>query len=100
MLKYVERPARGRIAASLWECVWAVWDPRPSSRRAPERIVPDGCPELIVHLADPFMRRIEAAPGRRAADTWRAQPRSFLAGTLTRPWLLRAGRRVFTIGMR
>ena len=28
------------------------------------------------------------------------QPRLFLAGTLTRPWLLRAGPRVRTLGMR
>jgi AraC-like DNA-binding protein len=54
--------------------------------------VPDGCPELIVHLGDPFARRIE--------ERWVVQPRAFLAGTLSRPWLLRAGRRVDTVGIR
>ena len=74
------------------ECVWVVSGPLVSSGRAPERVVPDGCPELIVHLGDPFARRID---GR-----WVVQPRAFLAGTLSRPWLLRAGRRVDTIGIR
>jgi methylphosphotriester-DNA--protein-cysteine methyltransferase len=54
--------------------------------------VPDGCPELIVHLGHPFARRI--------GERWVVQPRIFLAGTLTRPWLLRAGSRVRTIGVR
>lgn len=54
--------------------------------------MPDGCPELIVHLGEPFSRRVD---GR-----WRSQGRTFLAGTLSRPWSLRAGRVVDTFGMR
>lgn len=65
---------------------------RARARRAPERIVPDGCPELIVHLGDPYARRV--------GERWRRQPRAFLAGTLTRPWLLQPGRRVLTLGIR
>jgi AraC-like DNA-binding protein len=72
--------------------VWTIAGPPVSAPRAPERVVPDGCPELIVHLGDPFARWIR---GR-----WVVQPRAFLAGTLSRPWLLRAGRRVDTLGMR
>jgi AraC-like DNA-binding protein len=68
------------------------WEERRRTDRAPERIVPDACPELIVHLADRFAR----LRGRR----WVAQPRAFLAGTLSRPWLLRAGARVRTLGIR
>ena len=75
------------------ECLWAVWDERAAPDRPPERIVPDGCPELIVHTGDVFERR-------DAAGQWRAQPKAFLAGTLTRPWLLRPGRRPRTIGIR
>jgi AraC-like DNA-binding protein len=74
------------------ECLWAVSDPRPRAKRTPERVVPDGCPELIVHLGDPF--------ARWASGRWVVQPRAFLAGTLTRPWLLRAGRRVSTLSVR
>ena len=91
-MKYRER----RPAAALGpyvECFWSISRPRGASApRAPERVVPDGCPELIVHLGDPFARRI--------GGRWVVQPRAFLAGTLSRPWLLRAGRRVDTIGIR
>lgn len=92
MLEYRER-LPPRAAAGHVECVWAVWDREPrAGARAPERIVPDGCPELIVHLADVFARRV--------GERWVPQPRLFLAGTLTRPWLLRPGRRVDTVGIR
>src|SRR5262249_54470990 len=47
---------------------------------------------LIVHLADPFLRRVK---GR-----WRRQPRAFLAGTLSRPWQVRGGPRGRTVGIR
>jgi AraC-like DNA-binding protein len=91
MLSYTERPAQAALRPYL-ECLWAVWDERPRGRRRPERIVPDGCPELIIHLADPFSRLI----GRG----WARQPPLFLAGTLTRPWILRPGRRVRSLGAR
>jgi AraC-like DNA-binding protein len=90
-LHYVEHRPGPALRPHL-ECLWLVSDPRPRERRAPERIVPDGCPELIVHLGDPFSRRV--------GGRWRRQRRAFLAGTLTRPWLLRAGRRVATLGVR
>ncbi|HMI89073.1 MAG TPA: DUF6597 domain-containing transcriptional factor [Polyangiaceae bacterium] len=88
-MRYVERPVPRRLEPFV-ECVWTVW--ARASTRAPERIVPDGCPEIIVHLGDPFARRIDAR--------WRPQPRVFLAGTLTRPWMVRSGRRVLTVGLR
>lgn len=91
MLRYVERRPPARLAGYL-ECLWTVWDRSEVRSRPPDRVVPDGCPELIVHLADPFARRVGAR--------WIVQPRVFLAGTLTRPWLLRAGRRVLTLGLR
>jgi AraC-like DNA-binding protein len=91
VLSYVERRPSPPLREHL-ECLWAVWDDRPRPRREPERVVPDACPELIVHLADPFSRLV--------GGRWRVQPRVFLAGTLTRPWLLRAGRRVRTFGIR
>jgi AraC-like DNA-binding protein len=88
-MKYRERRPPPALRPYV-ECVWTIHGPRVT--RAPERVVPDGCPELIVHLGDPFARRID---GR-----WVVQPRAFLAGTLSRPWLLRAGRRVDTVGIR
>jgi AraC-like DNA-binding protein len=90
-LLYVEHRPRAALRPHL-ECLWLVSDPRPRAGRVPERVVPDGCPELIVHLGDMFARQV--------GGRWRRQRRAFLAGTLTRPWLLRAGRRVATLGVR
>ncbi len=73
------------------ECLWQATDRAPR-RRDPERIVPDACPEVIVHLGDRFSRQV--------GGRWRLQPRAFLAGTLSRPWILRAGRRIDTFGVR
>lgn len=91
MLSYVERPPCDALAACV-ECVWEVSDRRERAQRGAERVVPDGCPELILHLGDPFARQV--------GGRWLAQPRAFLAGPLTKPWLLRAGRRVRTVGVR
>ncbi|MGE0455868.1 MAG: DUF6597 domain-containing transcriptional factor [Vicinamibacteria bacterium] len=91
MLHYVEHPPPLELEPFV-ECVWSVFDRRRLPRREPDRVVPDGCPELIVHLADSF--------ARRRGGRFVRQPRAFLAGTLTRPWLLRAGPRVLTLGIR
>ena len=47
-----------------------------------QRIAPDGCPELILHAAEPYE---EQAPD----GSWRTQPRTLFAGQLTRPLALR-----------
>lgn len=75
------------------ECVWFADADPPSPGARPERIVPDGCPELIVHLADPFESLDETGSGAR-------QPRSSLVGTLTRPLHVRPQGRVRTMGVR
>jgi transcriptional regulator GlxA family with amidase domain len=56
-VRYVERSVPQRLQPFV-ECVWTV-SARVSSR-APERIVPDGCPEIIVHLGDVFARHVDA----------------------------------------
>ncbi len=89
-LRYVEHRPRPELRPYL-ECLWLAEDTRARSR-LPERVVPDACPELIVHLADRFTRQ--------RGSRFVRQPRAFLAGTLTRPWLLRAGPRVVTLGAR
>lgn len=91
MLRYREHRPGANLRPHV-ECLWIVSDSVVRSDRSPERVLPDGCPELIVHLGDPFARLI----GRR----WIVQPHAFLAGTLTQPWMLRAGRRVRTVGIR
>ncbi|HKZ32606.1 MAG TPA: helix-turn-helix domain-containing protein [Vicinamibacteria bacterium] len=88
-LRYVEHRLRPELQPYV-ECLWLASDPR-ARPRAPERVVPDGCPELILHLLDRF--------ARQRGGRFVVQPRAFLAGTLTQPWLLRAGRRVLTFGV-
>ena len=91
MLRYREHRPGPDLRPHV-ECLWTVTDTVVRAGRAPERVLPDGCPELIVHLGDPFARLI--------GSRWVVQPRAFLVGTLTRPWMLRAGRRVETVGIR
>lgn len=74
------------------ECLWFATGDAPDLVRAPQRIVPDGCPELIVQLGERFERRVN---GR-----WRAQPARFVAGTLTAPWWVRPTGPVSTLGAR
>ena len=90
-LHYVERPAPALIAPVI-ECVWSVSDRVARATRPPDRLVPDGCPELIVHLAARYARIIDGRPVR--------QPAAFLAGTLSRPWIVQAPPRVATVGVR
>lgn len=87
---YVERRPAAPLRPFV-ECFWAVSDDD-ARERSPDRIVPDGCPELIVHRGDVFSRVHE---GRS-----RPQPNAFLAGALTRPWTIRSGRRLETVGVR
>ncbi len=91
MLTYREYPPPAGLRALL-ECLWLVGDSRARQNRPSEHVIPDACPELIFHLADPFARLVD---GR-----WRRQPAAFLAGTLSRPWKLRPGARVRTLGVR
>lgn len=57
-----------------------------------DAIVPDGCPEIIVHYGDHFT---EDAAGRRIA-----QSESIVAGQLTRPLMLRPTGRVGMVAAR
>lgn len=62
---------------------WWLSDASRLAGRPPERIVPDGRMEIIVHLGPPFTREEGPRAGR--------QPRAILAGQLRAPLLLRPG---------
>jgi len=81
---------RGRV-----ECLWSMRSGERSSRsgRPIERILPDGCVELIVHLRDTFRR---FSPDGRP----HSQPRAFVVGPSTRFLLVQPGNRVDTLGVR
>jgi AraC-like DNA-binding protein len=57
-----------------------------------QRVVPDGHPELILHLGRPFETPL--------GDTWRRQPECFLAGQLTGPLFLRTSPEAHILGVR
>jgi AraC-like DNA-binding protein len=89
-MRYAEFPAP--LALESWvRCVWtfeATFDAEHD-----ERIVPDGCPEIIIHFG-------EAYSECDASGHWQQQAPALLAGNLTRPLLLRAKGRVGVLGIR
>ncbi|EJL31291.1 DNA-binding domain-containing protein, AraC-type [Caulobacter sp. AP07] len=76
-LERAPRPSLARVVA----CVWSY--ARADGPDAVQQVVPDGCPELIVHLGPPHAER-------GADDVWSPQPTPLLAGQLTRPLHLRS----------
>ena len=79
-MRYVEHPPPDALASVL-HCLWTFEDEAASGE--PQRIVPDGRCELIVHVGEPY---------REVGADW-AQPRIVFAGQLTRPlWLEPTGR--------
>jgi AraC-like DNA-binding protein len=74
--RYREYPIRPALA-SLVKCVWSLESDRPIYNAPRERILPDGCVELVFHFHDPF--RTHFANGKSAM-----QPRSFVVGQMKR----------------
>jgi len=68
-------------------CLWTFDDP--VGDLEPQRIAPDGCPELIVHLGSPY-----------AEDGCAPQPLMLFAGQLTRPLTLFSTGPVSVLGVR
>jgi AraC-like DNA-binding protein len=68
----IEPPAE---LASHVRCLWRLRGPSTDSA-PPEPIVPDGCVEIVLNLADPFVRHTGAGDSH-------TQPRRLLAGQLT-----------------
>jgi AraC-like DNA-binding protein len=88
-LRYRELRPRSPLHRFV-ECFWFVSG---DGRGAPiQTIVPDGCPELIVHSGEPF-RRGHGEPAER-------QPRAFLVGALTEALRVQPTARISTMGIR
>lgn len=79
-MPYVEFLPRPDLA-HIVKCVWNYESAANETEGRPERIVPDGNPELVVHYGHPFS---EFTPDHGK----RAQPRAFLMGQMTRPLAL------------
>lgn len=76
--------------AALRDFVHCVWTFAGAGDDAAQPIVPDGRPELIVHLRDPYQEQGAAAP----------QPLTVFAGQLTKPLVLVSRGEVSFIGVR
>lgn len=63
------------------ECFWVLEGDPTSNQTEPERLLPDGCVELVLNFGAPFRQHLESS----VAET---QPGRFLAGQLTRPLLI------------
>jgi AraC-like DNA-binding protein len=75
---------------SFVECFWTLEGSVNSA--APERILPDGCVELILNFGDRFLQHVD---GER-----RRQPRNFIVGQMTGPVLISATGVVRLLGIR
>jgi AraC-like DNA-binding protein len=88
-LRYRELTPCSRLRPFV-ECFWFVSG---DGRGAPiQTIVPDGCPELIVHSGEPFRRLVGERPDR--------QPTAFVVGELTGPLRVQPGALMSTMGVR
>jgi AraC-like DNA-binding protein len=74
-------------------CIWVLEDLGARGPGAPDRILPDGCVEMVLHYGDRFLRhRDGVAPS--------VQPRSVVVGQITRFLVIQAGGAVGMIGVR
>jgi len=92
MLHYRVIPPNHRLASYV-ECFWTLESQGQSAGAAPERIMPDGCVELIFNLADPFKRY-------HANDQIEIQPQTLLAGQMQRYAMIEPAGRVKLFGIR
>lgn len=74
------------------ECFWTLEGDGPSSDGTPERILPDGCVELILNYGARFLQHNDA--GRVL------QPRHFIVGQMTGPILISPTGNVELLGIR
>jgi len=91
-LRYEEHALRPPLDRFV-ECVWFLSAPRAASPAAPERVVPDGCPELVFQFADPCL-------SGRPDGVLERQATALLVGPLTSSLLVAPSGAVTTMGVR
>jgi AraC-like DNA-binding protein len=74
------------------ECFWALESDTDIPEQRPERILPDGCVEIILNFAAPF--------AQHNGETTQVQPRNFVVGQMTGPMLIAPTGPVQLIGIR
>lgn len=88
-MDYCERKPRSPLSRFV-ECFWALESDVPSTQ--PERILPDGCVELILNFGARFSQHDDGQ--------LKLQPRSFLVGQMTGPILISPTGPVQLLGIR
>ena len=81
------------LLSQFIECFWTLERDGAHEPSEPERILPDGCVELILNFGSPFRERRD--DGRQEL-----QPNFFLVGQMTRPMLISSSGHVELIGIR
>lgn len=76
--------------AGTVKCVWGLWGDTTGGSAQP--IVPDGCPEIVLNLADPFLQGTDGIE--------RVQPTAMLVGQITGPAWIRPSGSVRMVGIR
>jgi AraC-like DNA-binding protein len=89
-VRYVEVPPPPALADHV-RCLWLL-EGR-ADEPAVERILPDGCPELVIHFGEPFARIDDAGACEVQRD-------AVLVGQLRRALLVRPSRRAGVAGVR
>ena len=77
---------------SFIECFWTLEGDRSVESSEPERILPDGCVELILNFGDRFLQHVDGEQ--------RCQPRNFVVGQMTGPILISPAGLVELVGIR
>lgn len=88
-MNYCEIKPRSPLSRFV-ECFWTLESDQPPTK--PERILPDGCVELILNFGAAFSQHCE--------DRQELQPRNFLVGQMTGPILISPTGAVQLIGIR
>lgn len=90
-MRYTEIPPRAPLNRVV-ECFWTLESEASGDAPDPERILPDGCVELILNFGAEFSQHTEDGP--------RLQPRNFLVGQMTGPIVISPTGRVELLGIR
>jgi AraC-like DNA-binding protein len=90
-MRYREFKPTPRLG-SFVECFWTLEGDGFIDGSPPERILPDGCVELILNFGDRFLQHVDGE--------LRRQPRNFIVGQMTGPILISANGVVRLLGVR
>ena len=89
-MRYREIPPKAPLNRVV-ECFWAL-EGEAAQAAGPERILPDGCIELILNFGAEFSQHCDDGP--------QLQPRNFLVGQMTGPIIISPTGRVELLGIR